>query len=502
MQINKSGLASNDFRVVILGGGLAGLAAAVHLSSHGVRVTVVETRKRLGGRASSFVDPANGRVLDNCQHVLMGCCTNLIDLYRKLGVADSIRWHKRLYFADSRGHIDYLEGDDLPAPLHMTRSLLGFQSLTLSEKFAIVRAMTTMIRIGRAGREQARGMTFERWLAKQRQPDGAVEKFWAVICISALNELPDRVDASYALQVFQEGFLSNSGGYVMGVPGVPLVELYQTAAGVIEQAGGKVMLSTSAEEFVLDDDGHVVALGLSGGERLTADAFVSTVPFDRLARLCPPRMVAADPRLQQLQELHVSPIIGIHMWFRRGDEAPPAPRDENSRGSSESPWYPVMELPHLILMRGRLQWVFNKGYDPQVGGQHLHGVISAAHDLVDKPAEEITALAVQDVLRAIPNAADAKLVHARVVKERRATFSAAPGIASLRPEAAGELHNLYLAGDWCQTGWPATMEGAVRSGYNAAAAILGQPRPETEPLVPDLPLGRLYQLLSGAASTT
>ncbi len=484
--------------VAVIGGGLAGIAAAVRLASRGARVTVVETRKRLGGRASSFVDPASGRVLDNCQHVLMGCCTNLIDLYKRLGVADRIRWHRRLYFSDSNGTIDSLEGDDLPPPLHMTRALMGFKALSLAEKLAIVRGMMAIIRLGKQGRERLTGVSFAKWLGSQRQPEGAVKKFWSVIAISALNELPERVEAAYAIQVFQEGFLTNEQGYVMGVPNVPLIELYESAERVIRAAGGTVLFSSSAEEFVLED-GRVRAVKLSDGAEIGADAFVSAVPFDRLARMSTPAMVRADPRLEALKQIRVSPIIGIHMWFTRGsDEDTTLMYGEDGRAAQP---LPVMELPHVILIDSPLQWIFNKGYDPVTGGQHLHGVISAAHDLVDCPAEQIIETAVREVHRAIPNSRGGRVLHARVVKERRATFSAAPGIDSIRPTAAGQIENLFLAGDWCRTGWPATMEGAVRSGYLAAAAAGGgQSREAGRPVVADLPAGSLYRLFSGEAA--
>jgi len=461
----------------VIGGGLAGIAAAVSLAQEGLRVTLVETRKRLGGRATSFVDPTTGHVLDNCQHVLMGCCTNLIDLYRRLGVADQIHWHKRLYFADGRGVIDRLEADDLPAPMHMTRSLMAFRSFSLLEKVAIVRGMLAILRLGRAGREGLHHLTFAKWLTLQRQPRGAVDKFWSVIIVSALNELPERVDGAYAIQVFQDGFLSNERAYVMGLASVPLVRLYDTAQRVIGEKGGEVLLSAGAEGLAFD--GHrVTALRLAGGRELTADVFVSALPPDRLAKLCTAQMRGADPRLGPLEQIGNSPIIGIHMWF------------DALAGR------PLMTLPHLILMDSPLQWIFNKGIDDQLGGQHLHGVISAAHSLVDAPAERIVQMAVEEVCKALPGIerdARVRLLHARVVKEKRATFSAVPGIDRVRPPARGAIPNLYLAGDWCRTGWPATMEGAARSGYLAAGGVMDDWNHLHQAFVPDLPIHPLYR---------
>jgi len=487
---------------------LAGIAAAVQLARHGVAVTLVETRKRLGGRATSFVDPHSGRLLDNCQHVLMGCCTNLIDLYDKLGVQDAIEWHRRLYFtgpaavtglfANRNGReaawvVDEMEADDLPAPMHMTSSLMGFRTLSMGEKVAIARGMLAIMRAGKPGRAALHDTTFLDWLRDQHQPAGAIDKFWAVITISALNELPDRVSAAYALQVFQEGFLANENAYVMGLAAVPLVKLYDPAEQVIAQAGGRVLLGAGAAGFDYEPGpdeklptagaSRIRALQLADGAVLPGDLFISAVPFDRLEKLCDTAMVKHDLRLRRLDRITVSPIIGIHLWFA-------TPGDQ-----------PLMDQPHLIFTASPLQWVFNKGLDRQeqggFAGQHLHGVISAAHDLVDAPAERIIDMAVAEVGKGIPAAREAKLLHARVVKEKRATFSVRPGIDRLRPPARGPIGNLYLAGDWCDTGWPATMEGAVRSGYLAAAAALEDAGRGADLLAPDLANSPLYQFVAG-----
>lgn len=460
--------------VVVAGGGLAGIAAAVRLAQAGLSVTLVETRKRLGGRATSFVDPVTGQVLDNCQHVLMGCCTNLLDLYRRLGVEERIEWHKRLYFCGADGRIDILDSDDLPAPTHLTRSMMSFKSLTLGEKFAIARGMLAIMQLGAEGRRELDRVSFADWLARQNQPQGAIDKYWALVAISAINELPERMAASHAIQVFQEGFLANEGSYVMGLPAVTLVDLYDRAEAVLAAAGGRVMLSTSAEGFDFEA-GRVKALRIDGDRRLEADAFVSAVPFDRVAKLAPPEMVAADSRLASLDKFTVSPIIGIHLWLKPAGDRP------------------VMEMPHVVLMHSPIQWVFNKGFDGCNGGQHLHAVISAAHDMVDKPADALLDLAVGELRKFLPGARDATLAHGRVVKEKRATFSAAPDLEAIRPKAAGAIPNFFLAGDWTRSGWPATMEGATRSGYLAAGALLGR-----EMLIPDLTPSALYSLIAGA----
>jgi len=505
--------------VIVLGGGLAGIAAAVRLSQRGCRVTLVETRKKLGGRATSFVDPTTREVLDNCQHVLVGCCTSLMDLYRRLGVAQQIEWHRKLYFwcplDDEPGVsvVDILDRDDLPAPFHMSAALTSFRSLSWPEKIAISRAMLVMMKMGKEGREKLHDISFAQWLKQQDQPRGAIEKFWSVVVISAINELPENMAAPYAIHVFQDAFMASERGYEMGLSAVPLVQLYDAAEAVITRAGGRVLLGRSVEKLHFsageNDDStggenrqpaRVTGVELDGGDVMVADFVVSALPFERLVKVCPPALLSADARIKPMESTTHSPIIGIHLWLAGLPGAGPGERAT------------VMDLPHLVLMRGNVQWIFNKGWDDEVGGQHLHAVISAAHALVDKPAEELARMAAgeaREALAACGGAAAArartsKLVHHKVVKEKRATFSATPGLERLRPDAAGPIANFFLAGDWCKTGWPATMEGAVRSGYLAADAACSAyaiaPRNDGPILVDEMPAGWAYQLISGSPS--
>ena len=458
----------------------------MRLADAGVPVALVEARKRLGGRATSFADPHTGQLLDNCQHVLMRCCTNLLDLYHRLGVADKIRWHSRFNFRDSSGRLDTLKAGRLPAPLHLARSLWGFRSLGLGDKWALTRAMFAIIRLGHAKSKAWHDRSFADWLAAQRQTSSSIEKFWMPIAVSALNEQPERMAADYALQMFQQAFLAHARAFEMGLPTVPLVQLYDAAAQVITAGGGDLMLAASVVELVCADR-RVSGARLADGRILPALAVVSALPSDRLAAICSDTMCGYDERLRRLDEFQFSPIIGVHLWFA---------------GT-------VMDLPHLALTQSSLQWLFNKGVAQEGQGQHLHGVISGAYELMDKSPDDLIRLLVAEARKALPAAGDAQLLHARVIKTRRATFSPRPGSDRLRPLpgrrqlpssiAAGGSRgydNLYLAGDWCQTGWPATMESAVRSGYRAAADVLTDSGRPTLPLAPDLPDAALYRLFS------
>jgi zeta-carotene desaturase len=443
--------------IAIIGGGLAGIAAALRLLEADCRPIVIETRRRLGGRATSFADPRTGLILDNCQHVLLGCCTNLIDLYDRLGVLDLIRWHRTMHWTKGRGLIDRMRAGLLPAPLHLAGSLRRMSMFTRAEKSDISRAMRRMIRLGGKGRLQWRDRTFAEFLAEQEQPDSIVRDFWNTIIVSACNLHVHRVSAAMAMMVFQEGFLANRWSYTMGLSTVPLIELYDPAARMIEEGGGEIHLGTSARAIAYD--GKRITGVVTEAGFIEAAAVISAVPFDRLDGLVSDLMRAADLRLTCLDKFEVSPILGVHLLFAQ----------------------PVMELPHLVLVDRGVHWLFNKGLD-EAGRQLVHAVISAADAWMPLSEDEIVRRVLEDVHHALPGARGMEPVAARAVKEKRATFAPTPESDQYRPGAApgyvgmggGGIANLYLAGDWCDTGWPATMESAVRSGYAAAAAITGQ----------------------------
>ena len=258
--------------VVVVGGGIAGLACALRLAESGVRVTVLETRRKLGGRATSFVDPRSGELLDNCQHVLMGCCTNLVDFYGRLGVADAIEWHDRVYWANPPHSPDVMQPSMLPAPAHFTGSFAAMRILALGEKRAIARAMWRMLRMGASGRARWEDRTFAEFLAECRQPQGTVERFWSPVVVSACNLDVGEASAASAMQVFQEGFLANAQAPRMGISTVPLVRLYDPAEEAIRAAGGEVRLGVSA--LAIAYDGRRVTGVITDEGAFDADAVV------------------------------------------------------------------------------------------------------------------------------------------------------------------------------------------------------------------------------------
>ncbi|QQE11571.1 FAD-dependent oxidoreductase [Planctomycetota bacterium] len=484
-------------RVAIIGGGVAGIAAAVRLSEYHVPVTLIETRTKLGGRATSFIDPTTKDPLDNCQHVLMGCCTNLIDLYKRLGVFDRIEWHQKLYFANTQSKkkpYDVMKADPLPAPLHLTRAMLGFKTLTLNEKYAIARAMSAIIRTSFNNRNKLDSLSFLDWLKQHKQPESAIKKYWEVVIVSACNESLDRCSSRYALQVLQEGFLHNKNAWTMGLSTVPLLDLYDPAESLIERAGGTLDLSQGVQSLDFNEQSQLIdSLTLTkSNHSFAADAFISTVPFDRLDKLASDQLKETDSRMQNLDKFTVSPIIGIHVYVQTYGKQ-------------------VMDLPHMILTDSPIQWIFNKGNEK--GYQHLHCVISAAYELVDMPAKKLNEITESELRRVLPQMNGTTIDHMRPVKEKRATFSVYAGLDKYRPSTMpnpDQTQNLFLAGDWVDTGWPATMEGATRSGYNAAHAAVkymldvsnhSEARKVEAQLpnsfqVPDLPTSSLYKFAS------
>jgi len=449
-------------KVIIVGGGLAGMAAAVALESAGAEVMLLEASRRLGGRASSFDDPQGGESLDNCQHVLLGCCTNLRDFYRRTGAEHLIQWEKAIRFVDERGRAYPLSAvPGLPAPLHLGMSVLKFGALTWGERVALSRGMLAMMR---TRRQDLAEISFGQWLDEHQQPAGLVAKLYEPIITSALNETCAASSAMYAIQVFQDSLLAHAGGYVMGLPACPLGKLYETLPCKDVRFGARVA-------GLCCDGMKVAGVELQDGQRIEADALILATNYPAAQRLAP-----NDERLQRASNLESVPILGAHLWFDRA----------------------IMRESHAALLSGPLQWLFRKDDE----GRVLHGVISAARDWLDKPKEECLAMFERQV-RETFRASEAKLLRGVVVIDKRATFAPVPGVDRFRPTQAPqseEFQSLFLAGDYTQTGWPATMEGAVRSGYLAAEAVLGG---ANKFLVPDLPVqwpGKLLapRLLSDA----
>jgi squalene-associated FAD-dependent desaturase len=462
--------------VIVIGGGLAGLAAGVALAESGWRVRLFEQRPFLGGRATSYVLP-DGEHVDNCQHVTLGCCTNLDDFYRRIGAAGKIKFFDRLLFLDPQGRKGEMQAGSLPAPFHLTGSFATFAPLNLLDKLSIARAMLDILQTqGKPGDlNENGGISMLEWLRRRGQTKRAIERFWRVVLVSALDEELGRTDARFGVDVFWKAFLSNRTGYRMGVPAVPLANLYDGCKSEIERRGGEVILRAPIRGLKIEN-GEFVGLRFDEGREESADAYVFAVPHTALAELLPQSIKQTDPALANLDKIKVAPITGVHFWFDR----------------------PVMTEPFVTLLDTTTQWIFNKtalyadsngAVQNPASGQYLQLVISASYGLLQKSRQEIIDLCLEEIRQALPAARTAELVKATVIKEAAATFSPEPGVDRWRPKQQTSAPRLFLAGDWTDTGWPATMEGAVRSGYLAAEALLrseGTPRKFLQPdLAPD-----------------
>lgn len=458
--------------VIVVGGGLAGLSAATALADAGLRVRLLEKRPYLGGRATSYALP-DGSHVDNCQHVTLGCCTNLADFYRRVGAESKIRHYGRLYFADRNGSVSSIYSSPLPAPFHTSFSFLRFGALSFADKRAIARAMLAIARSG--GRPaDAPGVSMLEWLRRNSQTDAAIARFWRVVLVSALDEELDRTDAHYGIDVFWKAFLANRKGYVLGIPSVPLGELYAGCREAIERRGGEVKTRAVVRAIRLSD-GKFQSLIMDDGSELRADACIAAIPHDALPQILPEE-IKNRAEFAGLSRLRTSPITGVHLWYDRD----------------------VLEKPFLTLLDHTVQWIFNKSMlyrdagksastPSRELGQYLQLVISASYDLIPRSRQEIIDLCVKELHEVLPAARSAQLQKATVVKEVNATFSPELGSDAFRPAQKTQIANFFLAGDWTRTGWPSTMEGAVRSGYSAAEAVLAASGVPRKVLVADLP---------------
>jgi squalene-associated FAD-dependent desaturase len=482
---NEFDIGGSGMQIIIAGGGLAGLAAAVALTRRGVSCLILESRPRLGGRASSFLDPASGTSIDNCQHVSLGCCTNFRHFCETTGLAEFFRHEKTLYFVGPTGTINRFSSSHLPAPLHLTRAFAGLSYLSCRDKLALAHGLRSLARGPTA---DERGLPFSEWLMRHGQTRTAIDRFWHVVLVSALSESLDRIDVEHARKVFVDTFLAHRDGWTVEIPTVPLDDLYGgRLTEWLTSRGSTIRLQASVERMELDRD-RVIGVRLNSGEIVTGDEYIVALPFFRVLSVLPPSL-AAHPDLFGISKLEAAPISSVHLWFDR----------------------PITELPHAVFVEGLCQWVFNRtaiaggAADSDTrsdsaaipGGNYYQIVISASRELAGQSRDAILAQVIAELTKVWPETAKATLLHSRQVTEHRAVFSPVPGVDALRPFQQSPIGNLQLAGDWTRTDWPATMEGAVRSGYLAAANILNRIGRSDEVLQPDLPVSRLSRWLMG-----
>ncbi len=459
--------------VTVIGAGVAGLAASCALADAGFDVTVLERRPYVGGRASSYEHPALQEVVD-CQHVLVGCCTNLEHLLKESGAGDQVRWYDGFVFLEPGGRRSEFRPNGLPAPLHFLDSFLRAPMLAISDKLAIARGMAAFL----SAAEKADDVSLEQWLRESGQTSLAIRHFWEPVVFCTLNDSPANCSLRISGKVFRELFLKSAEGARLGIPTVPLSDLYAAAARKLEASGGGLHLRKSVEA-ILPADGGGWRLRTSTGEK-TSDAVVLALPFEQTQKLIAglPGVVAGDSTRDLLTDLgrfvH-APYTTVHLWFDRQ----------------------ITDLHHAALLDTTIQWIFHKSKIrsyPEERGSYVELVIAASTAQLKMERQEILDNALAELASFFPEVKRARVVKSGILKEARATFSVLPGLGRLRPAPASGWPGIYLAGDWIATGWPSTMESAARSGYLAAEAVAeAYGRPQRF-LQPDVAAGGLMKM--------
>lgn len=437
--------------MVVVGGGFAGLAAAVRLGRGGVRVTVLERRPFLGGRAYSFADPVTGDVIDNGPHALMGAYTEALDFLGEIGAGDKLAMQPRLHvaMADPTDGLAAIAAPPLPGPLQAPAALLRYRLLGRGDRLRLVGGALRLVARAARRPDALAGVTVAEALVAAGQSPASRARFWDPLAIATLNEDPARAAAAPFAAVMRRAFLSGAAAARFALAAVPLSALYTTdAERAVADAGGTVRTGASVATLALDGS-RVTGVLLKDGTRLDADAVVLAVPCGALLRLLPSALRAL-PAFRALEAIGTSPIVSVHLWLDR----------------------PVAwGSPFLGLLGTETQWLFDCG-PTAAGGCRLATVTSGAHAWNDLDDAVITGRVLADAGAVLPALRRAGVRRSLVIRERHATISLTPAADAVRPPADTPIPNLLLAGDWIRTGLPATIESAVQSGRAAAARAL------------------------------
>ena len=442
------------FDVIVIGAGFAGLSAASKLAADGARVLVLEARSRLGGRATAFQDRETGELVDNGQHVMMACNVETLAFLREIGAGEhvSIQPHLSVPMIDRSGRRSRLNcPTTLPSPLHLVAGVLDWEALPWRDRVAAF-AIAAPLKIARGEsqpgarrRAASPGETVENWLIRNRQTAVIREMLWNPLALAALNQPPNRAAAPPFVRVLGEMFGDDPRSAALVLPTKPLHLMYaEPARAYIEGRGGEVRTGATAAARI---DGDGVVTVEANGERWTPGAVIASVPWHVLPDLINGASPPLTDTIARARRMESSPIVTVNLWFDRQ----------------------VIDEPFLGLPGRALQWVFDKRTVFGGNASHLSLVSSGAGPLVQQSNDELIASAHRELLDAIPEMRRARLVRATVVREPHATFSLAPGQPA-RPGTETGIRGFYLAGDWIDTGLPASIESAVRSGHRAAEA--------------------------------
>jgi squalene-associated FAD-dependent desaturase len=437
--------------VLIIGGGFAGLAAGVALAKSGRRVRLLEQKPHLGGRARSFVDSRSGSVVDNGQHLLMGCYHATLRFLEEIGTLDRIALQPRLrvHFLEPPGKLTTLECLGLASPWHLLAGVLCSDSFSWREKREVFR-LGRSLSAGEDSRDALERMTVEEWLSAMGQSEKLRRGFWDLLSIAALNENPRRAAATIFARVLRLALFTSPADSRLAIPRVGLSDCYTDAArAYIEARGGRIDTGQGIKALRIVQ-GVCEGVQPSNDEKIEAAAVVSAVSWFEFVRLLPGDLLRSEPYFTNILALRPAPVISINLWFDRA----------------------ITDLDFVGLRGTTIQWLFNRGKIPGSGQNGVSLVLSGAHEHITRSKEELLSVAIRDLAELFPESRAAEVLHSLVIKERFATFSPCVGVEELRPQALSPVRGLYLAGDWTATGLPATIEGAVQSGYTAAQEIL------------------------------
>jgi len=437
--------------VLIIGGGVAGLSAAVELTSRGYSILLIEQKQHLGGRTYSFIHPDTGDEVDNGQHLLMGCYHSTLRYLKIIGAEDLVDIQKTMsvvFRLPNQSTVE-LKTNSLPTPLNVLSGLFGLTNLSLTNRLKMLRVGIDVMLKNPDTNKHLHSISVAQWLQELGQPEENRKYLWDVIAIGALNDSLDKVSAALFAKVIKTAFFGSRKNSSMVIPNRGLsTVLVDKAAKFIENNGGQILLSTTVEK--IENRKQIVDhLQLSNGVTVYPKAVISAVPYFDLAKVFGDTSTIGVKFLDQFTS---SPIVTVHLWFDKH----------------------FVEETFCALLDSPIHWVFNKS---RMYGKHeyelmyLSLVVSGAHDFVEKDKDDIVALAVNELRRFYSNAERATPVHSLVIKEKRATFSPKVGIERFRPSHTTSIQNLFLAGDWTDTKLPATIEGAVQSGFECARMV-------------------------------
>lgn len=442
----------------IIGGGLAGIASAIEarrLYPHW-KIVLIESRSRLGGRAGSFVDPKTKNWVDNCQHVGLGCCTELIEFVNRLGSPDAFRRIPELRFLSPDGRVGFIRSSKfLPPPLHLAPSFLKIRFLNSWDKITLALGL---LKLALTSPQSLKGQTVLDWLNCNFQTPRSIRRLWEPVLVSALNDSLDKLDIAIARQVFVKSFFKSRSGFHMLVPAIPLGELFdERARTALSNLNIQILDNTKCQS--IENHESFFEIQIRGKSALFANQIIVATPWPATSDILNSLNInSLDTLSEKISRLESSPITGIHLLLDKT----------------------VCPHSEIALLDTTIQWVFDHtladrrqpGCILPANGQSLHIVISASHQLAHKNRNEILDEIRAELDSAFPEMQSATILSAWIVTEHAATFSPSPESDSLRPTSVTPLPRLYLAGDWTQTGWPATMEGAIRSGLNAARSLI------------------------------